>query len=195
MLLIIYRGFIPVKKLFVMVLVIVLAVCSVVSVSAAGITADEQRIIDALDDEIVFALGSDKLPPDYLNRLEDFLIKYDLTAEQVEEVLAKIDEVKAEAKDMEISKTDQINQSNAGGLVGAVEGAVQVVDKNASVNINSDRNLVIQFSDKSTVTFEKTTVKATGIVGNPIATVAAGVVLLAGVAYVVLASRKACCGK
>ncbi len=183
------------KKLFVTLLVIVLAVCSVVSVSAAGITADEQKIIDALDDEIVFALGSDQIPPDYLNQLEDFLIKYNLTSEQVDEVLAKIEEVKAEAKNMEISKTDQINQSNAGGLVGAVEGAVQVVDKNASVNINGDRNLVIQFSDKSTVVFEKTTVKATGVQGNLFAAVAAGVVLLAGVAYVVLASRKAYCGK
>ncbi len=184
------------KKLLVFVLVVAFALCGVFTASAAtGISADEQRIIDALDDEIVFALGKDKLPPDYLNRLEDFLIRYELTPEQVEEVLAKIEEVKAEAKDMEISKTDEINSSNAGNLVGAIEGAVQVVDKNASVNISSDRNLVIQFSDKSTVTFEKTTVKATGVTGNVYASVAAGALLLAGVAWVVLASRKTCFGK
>ncbi len=183
------------KKGLVLLLVVIIAVCSVVSVSAAGITADEQRIIDALDGEIEFALGTDEIPADYLNRLEDFLIRYDLNAEQVEEVLAKIEEVKAEAKNMEISKIEEINKNNAGALLGAVEGAVQVVDKNANVNISSDRNMVIQFSDKSTITFEKTTVKATGVEGNLFAAAAASVVLLAGVAWVVLASRKADCGK
>lgn len=184
------------KKLFVMLLVLMFTLgCAFSAMAAVGISPEEQRIIDALDDEIVFALGSDTLPDDYLNRLEDFLTRYNLTPEQVDEILVMIDEVKAEARKMEISKTEEINSSNAGGLLGAIEGAVQVVDKNANVNISGDRNLVIQFSDKSTVTFEKTTVKATGAEGNVVATVAAGAVLLAGVAYVVLASRKLGCAK
>ena len=79
------------KKLLACLIVVTLLVACVFSASAAGITADEKKIIDALSEEIKMASGKIvALPGKYINQAEDYLTKADLTDQQITAILGHI---------------------------------------------------------------------------------------------------------
>ena len=75
------------------IITLILALCIFFSISimanAAGISADEQKILDALKSDIQLKSSTYKLPAEYINQAENFLNANDLTADEVNQILAK----------------------------------------------------------------------------------------------------------
>lgn len=81
------------KKLLSFIIVIsMLAFCVFSGSAATGISADEQRLIDAFSQEITMKSGTVvKLPDVYINQAEDYLTKADLDKTTVDAILAHVD--------------------------------------------------------------------------------------------------------
>lgn len=81
------------KKFLSFIIVIsMLAFCVFSGSAATGISADEQRLIDAFSQEITMKSGTVvKLPDVYINQAEDYLTKADLDKATVDAILAHVD--------------------------------------------------------------------------------------------------------
>lgn len=81
------------KKLLSFIIVIsMLAFCVFSGSAATGISADEQRLIDAFSQKITMKSGTVvKLPDVYINQAEDYLTKADLDKTTVDAILAHVD--------------------------------------------------------------------------------------------------------
>ena len=73
----------------------VVAVSAATVASAAGINADEQRILDELHTSVTMQGVEKYLPVDYINQAETYLQNVDLTASEANNVIAKIEEAKS----------------------------------------------------------------------------------------------------
>ncbi len=81
------------KKLLSFIIVIsMLAFCAFSGSAATGISADEQRLIDALSQKITMKSGTVvKLPDAYINQAEDYLTKADLDKATVDAILVHVE--------------------------------------------------------------------------------------------------------
>lgn len=199
------------KKILACLIVVTLLVACAFSTSAAGITADEKKIIDALSEEIKMASGKIvALPDKYVNQAEDYLTKADLTDQQITDILGHIDSAKTV---VEASSADSLSAAEVAvknKVIEEAEKAAEVVDATISVKkvsgetqgqVTANYEVTLKFDSNSTVPgyTEGTTIvissssneiMQTGAEGNVTMTVVASVVLLAAVAFVVVASRK-----
>lgn len=98
------------KKLLSFIIVIsMLAFCVFSGSAATGISADEQRLIDAFSQEITMKSGTVvKLPDVYINQAEDYLTKADLDKATVDAILAHVD---AAAKIVEASDAKSLSDA------------------------------------------------------------------------------------
>lgn len=98
------------KKFLSFIIVIsMLAFCVFSGSAATGISADEQRLIDAFSQEITMKSGTVvKLPDVYINQAEDYLTKADLDKATVDAILAHVD---AAAKIVEASDAKSLSDA------------------------------------------------------------------------------------
>lgn len=201
------------KKIVAIIIAITLFCACAVSVGAAtGITADEKKILDALDKEITMASGTVvALPDKYVNQAKDYLTKAELTPEQITDIMACIEDAR---KTVEASKADSLSHAEAAvkeQVVADAKAAAEVINANLSVTkipvaeeegkVSANYVCVLTFDENSNVegytagtrielSAKSDEIEQTGAEGSMTATVVGSAILLAGVAFVVIASRK-----
>lgn len=196
------------KKIVSLVIAIALVFACVVSTNAAtGITADEQKIIDALSKKITMASGSvTKLPDNYINQVEDYLTKADISAADVDKILAEIDAA-AEVLEKSTAPTfEKLDVASKKAIIEEAKDAAAVVDAELIVKKGDKADnfkVSLKFTEDSTVpgytandapvdinVNGNAIVKQTGVEGNMIAVIVAASVVMMGLAFVVISARK-----
>lgn len=196
------------KKIVSLVIAIALVFACVVSANAAtGITAEEQKIIDALSKKITMASGSVvELPDNYINQAEDYLTKADLTPAEINQIITDIEEAAAVLEKSDAATFDKLSATAKNAIIDKVKDAAEVIDAVAVVKKGDKADnyvVTLTFTDDSTVpgytasdaTIElpivgNNVVKQTGVEGNMIAVIVAASVVMMGLAFVVISARK-----
>ena len=201
------------KKLLCFVIVIsMLAFCAFSGSAATGITADEQRLIDAFSQKITMKSGTVvELPAVYINQAEDYLTKADLDKAAVDAILAHVDAAAAavEASDAKsLSDAEEavksevvIEAQKAAEIINAtlvvtkkdVPGVQGTVTANYTVKLvfNANSNVEGYESGKEIViTSPEDEIIQTGAEGNMTYVFAGAVVVLAAAAFVFASSFK-----
>lgn len=79
------------KKVLAIVFVAILALTCVISVAAAGsINANEQKVLDALGKTAKVSGATFKIPSQYINQAKNYFLTVDLTKEEADTIIAKI---------------------------------------------------------------------------------------------------------
>ena len=201
------------KKLLSFIIVLsMLSFCVFSGSAATGITADEQKLIDALAKEITMKSGTVvQLPDGYINQVEDYLTKADLDKANVDAILAHVDaaadaveasdakslsaaadavkqEVIAEAKEAAkiINAELVVTKKNVTGESGTV-----VANYTAKLVFNSNSNVDGYEGGKEiTITTPEDEIIQTGAEGNMTYVFVGAFVVLAAAAFVVASSFK-----
>lgn len=194
------------KKIFALIIAVTLIVTYALSVSAAGgITADEQKIIDALSKKITMASGSiTKLDDKYINKAEDYLTKADLSSVEVETILTNIDAAAEVLKKSESKTFKELSDTEKNSIVTEAQKAAQVINADLSV-VKGDTadsykvNLVFNSNstvpgytaaDNVSIPVSGSIIKQTGAEGNFTAVIVGATVMMLGLAFVVISARK-----
>jgi hypothetical protein len=160
------------------------------AMAASGISEAEQSVLDKLRAGAVIDGVKQYLPAIYINQAENEFIgnEVDLTKEQAEAIITKIDEAIAIISDMDdVDMANVQNSEVALKLLTLVGEAAEVVDYKVSLDL-SNKSIDIKNSDGDTVFIAKELVNQTGFrdysgVGN-------GVMLFMFSVWGILLSRK-----
>ena len=196
------------KKIFSLVIAMALVFACVVSANAAtGITAEEQKIIDALSKKITMASGSVvEIPDNYINQAEDYLTKADLTPAEINQIITDIEEAAEVLEKSDVATFDKLNATAKNAIIDKVKDAAEVIDAVAVVKKGDKAdNYVVKltFTDDSTVPgytandaavelpiVGNNVVKQTGVEGNMMAVIVTSSVVMMGLAFVFISARK-----
>lgn len=177
------------KKITMLFLVAAMVVMTVLSASAAGLSAQEQKVLDALKADIPTASGTIKIPAQYITQAENFLLSDDsMTEADAEKILGNINQVKALVKDQKVTKFSDVPASIRNQVLDLAAASAEVVGAKMTASGNS-----IAITKNGKTIFE--TKAGTS---NPIkqtdadmaGTIVVGTLLLCGLAFTVIASRK-----
>ena len=186
------------KKVLSIVLAALLSIATILTASAAGITADEQKIIDALSKKITLASGATAtLPADYINQAEDYLSKVDLKTDDVSNIIANIQSAQTSVAKSNATTPSQFSNTIKDEVVAQAKQAATVID--ATLSVSSGYTASLKFNPTAaggyagkTISSDTTVViKQTGVEGNVVLAVVASVILMAAAGYVFTSSRKA----
>lgn len=139
------------KRIIALVLTLGIFLSLSLMANAAGISADEQKILDALKSEIQLKSSTYKLPAEYINQVENFLNANDLNSDEVNQILEKINEVKDIIKDVNARKISDIPSSVKKEIISLASEAANVVD--LKLTVKSGNQIVITDS-QNVVVFE-----------------------------------------
>ena len=192
------------KKIFALLIVVALFCGCAFSASAAtGITAEEKKIIEALEQKIKMKSGTVVALPDrYINQAEDYLTKADLTTEQINEILACIENAANEVKSSDAKNLSAASVEVKQALIADAKQAAEVINADLFVT-DSDKageyDCKLVFNSASTVEGYQGEIKLslsndeivqTGAEGNMTAIVIGSAAVLVALAFVIIASRK-----
>ncbi len=196
------------KKIISLIIAVALIFACALSANAAtGITADEQKIIDALSKKITMASGSvAELPAVYINQAEDYLIKAELEKEDCDKIVAYIEAAAKIIADSKAENYSALSKAERQAVLAEARKAAAVINAQLIVKKGEkagDWEITLKFTAESEVpgyTAEDTPIKIsingndiikqTGAEGNMISVVVAASVVMMGLAFVVVASRK-----
>lgn len=106
------------KKMVAFFVAAVLAVTMAFSAGAAGLSASEQKIMDALTEGIQTAVTTVHVPDHYIDQARNFLLSDDSIDEaKAEQILAKINEAKALAKTLKVAKREDISIADRNKII------------------------------------------------------------------------------
>lgn len=177
------------KKLLAFLLVAAMTVASAVSVNAAtGLTAKEQEILTALKAGVETKGGTVKLPAEYVNQAESFLLSNDTTDAEGDEILGYISSTKELLEPLRIKSLSDIPSSAKAQVIELASDAADVVGavltvSGTTITITQDSKTIFE-ANVST----NTPVKQTD--ANMLPAVLVSVLLLGGVVFAVAGSRK-----
>lgn len=192
------------KKIFALLIVVALFCGCAFSASAAtGITAEEKKIIEALEQKIKMKSGTVVALPDrYINQAEDYLTKADLTTEQINEILACIENAANEVKSSDAKNLSAASVEVKQAVIADAKEAAEVINADLFVT-DSDKageyDCKLVFNSASTVEGYQGEIKLslsndeivqTGAEGNMTAIVIGSAAVLVALAFVIIASRK-----
>ena len=192
------------KKIFALLIVVALFCGCAFSASAAtGITAEEKKIIEALEQKIKMKSGTVVALPDrYINQAEDYLTKADLTTEQINEILACIENAANEVKSSDAKNLSAASVEVKQAVIADAKEAAEVINADLFVT-DSDKageyDCKLVFNSASTVEGYQGEIKLslsndeivqTGAEGNMTAIVIGSAAVLIALAFVIIASRK-----
>ena len=192
------------KKIFALLIVVALFCGCAFSASAAtGITAEEKKIIEALEQKIKMKSGTVVALPDrYINQAEDYLTKADLTTEQINEILACIENAANEVKSSDAKNLSAASVEVKQAVIADAKEAAEVINADLFVT-DSDKageyDCKLVFNSASTVEGYQGEIKLslsndeivqTGAEGNMAAIVIGSAAVLVALAFVIIASRK-----
>ena len=201
------------KKLLALVIAVIMVVACALSGSAAtGISAEEKKIVDALSEKITMASGTVvNLPDRYINQAEDYLMKAELTSDQINQILTYIDNAQnavAASTAPSLSKAEvAVKQSviNEAKAAANVINATLSVTKNGAAGsqgtVTADYNVALVFDSISTVpgytagtrielSLKNDEIVQAGAEGNMTMVVVGSVLVLVAAAFVAVVSRK-----
>ena len=187
------------KKIIALIAMVMLVVLSAFSASAATeLTADEQKILNALSASITTSNGSVTIPDSYVNQVKQYLLAKDIDATEATTILTKIDEAKTVTATVPGTSFAQVYNNmpaaTRSNVIGISQDAAKVVGATLSVDATS-RTVTLTDSEAGTYKFDVSAIKKTGVSGNVAMAGFASVLLLGAVSYVIFASRKIALGK
>ena len=123
------------KKIVAFFVAAALAVTMAFSVGAAGLSASEQKILDALTEGIPTAITPVHIPDHYIDQARNFLLSDDSIDEaKAEQILAKINEAKAIAKTLPVSTREQISMTDRNKFIALASEAAAIADCTLTVS-------------------------------------------------------------
>lgn len=199
------------KKIISLIIALALVIACAVSASAvSGITADEQRIIDALSKKVNLGQGTVlvEIPAIYINQAEDYLTKADLKTQQIDEILANIADAYEMLENADAVSFSSVNATVKNQILKKIEDAASVVDADLVIQKGDKADkfdVTLNFTGDSTVPGYSSSdapvnipvvggniIKQTGVEGNVMYVIVATSVLMLGLAFVFIsACRKA----
>ena len=196
------------KKIISLIIAMALVFACVVSANAAtGITAEEQKIIDALSKKITMSSGSiTEIPAKYINQAEDYLTKADVTTEEVKQIVEKIEAAAEVIEKSDASTFSKLDKTAKQEVIKKTEEAAAIVNAVAVIKKGDkadNYNVTLKFTEESTVpgytandgpveipVVGGNVIKQTGVEGDMIAVIVAASVVMMGLAFVVISARK-----
>ena len=195
------------KKIVSLIIAIALVFACVVSANAAtGITAEEQKIIDALSRKINLGQGTviAEIPAIYINEAEDYLIKADLKTEQINEILANIASAFETIENADAVSFGTLNATVKNDILKKIQDAASVVNADLVIQKGDKADkydVTLNFSGDSTVpgyssndapvnipVVGSNIIKQTGVEGNVMLVVVAASVVMMGLVFVVVSA-------
>ncbi|MEG1886757.1 MAG: hypothetical protein RR177_01400, partial [Oscillospiraceae bacterium] len=172
------------KKIMSLLVVMVVCLATVLSVSAAsGISAEEQKILDAISSKVQTADASIDIPAVYINQAKQYLIKKDIPDADVSKIIAKVDEAKSVAKTAKGSTVAEwkknLPAAEMNKIVDAAKGAAEVVGATLTVDFSKEIVTVVD-PQVGTIVIDLKPIKTTG-------TDSTAIVLSAFAAFAVIA--------
>lgn len=125
-----------------------LAMCGLFAVNvnaAEGITADEEKILEALKAGVEVEGTKVSVPTEYINQAETFLKTNDVTAEQATAIIAEVDAVKGIVKDYKITDVKKIEGAAASQIFARAKAAAATVG--VTLEVGADKAITVK--DKS----------------------------------------------
>ena len=122
----------------------VAAACSVF-VRAAGINAAEQKILDELRTSVSMQGTQKALPADYINQAENYLNTVDITDEQADEMIRRIEDTKRFLAGTGAANYNELTDAQTDEFVALSRKTVEVIDLRLSYD-KSDR--VVTMDDR-----------------------------------------------
>ncbi len=174
------------------------AVSTAVSALAAGINADEQRILNVLDTTANLNGNPTKIPVEYYNQAESYFLQsdVDISKTEADEIIKKINDVKAYIESIGVSKWSELSDSQIQKIVGMSNDVVGVIDLELSYYKNAAPGSKVRVTKKggsTNVGGDDKPVKDTGFETGAAAVTVAGLgallITAAGV-YLVNAPKK-----
>ena len=178
----------------------VVAVSAAASVSAAGINANEQKILDALNGTVNLNGVDTKIPASYVGQAESYFNTVEITESEANTVIEKINAVKAYLESTGVSSFSELNADQISKVVALANEASGVVG--VTVSFSKDAGFSYKSSSSnggssnggsgSTGTIGGDVIKTTGFSVADVTVVAGlGIVLVtaAGV-YLLKTSKK-----
>ena len=195
------------KKIVSLIIAIALVFACVISANAAtGITAEEQKIIDALSRKINLGQGTviAEIPAIYINEAEDYLIKADLKTEQINEILANIASAYETLENADAVSFGTVNATVKNEILKKIQDAASVVNADlviqkgdkadkydVTLNFNGDSTVPGYSSNDAPVNIPvvgNNIIKQTGVEGNMMLVIVAASVVMMGLAFVVISA-------
>ena len=195
------------KKIFSLIIAIsVIFVCVFSANATSGITADEQRIIDALTKKIELANGSVivEIPAVYINQAEDYLTKADISTEKIDEIVSYIESAYETLEKSEATSFSKLGATVKNEILKKIEDAASVVDADIVIQKGDKADkydVSLKFTSDSSVpgytdndvpvdipVVGGNIVKQTGVEGSMMAVVVSSSVVIIGLAFVVISA-------
>ncbi len=195
------------KKIISFIIALALVIACAVSASAvSGITADEQRIIDALSKKVNLGQGTVlvEIPAIYINQAEDYLTKADLKTQQIDEILANIADAYEMLENADAVSFSSVNATVKNQILKKIEDAASVVDADLVIQKGDKADkfdVTLNFTGDSTVPGYSSSdapvnipvvggniIKQTGVEGNMMYVIVATSVLMLGIAFVFISA-------
>lgn len=195
------------KKIISLIIAIALVIACAVSANAiTGITADEQRIIDALSKKVSLGQGTVlvEIPAIYINQAEDYLTKADLKTQQIDEILANITDAYEMLENADAVSFSSVNATVKNQILKKIEDAASVVDADLVIQKGDKADkfdVTLNFTGDSTVPGYSSSdapvnipvvggniIKQTGVEGNMMYVIVATSVLMLGLAFVFISA-------
>lgn len=150
----------------------VVAVSATAAVSAAGINAAEQSILDELNTTIVMNGVEKRVQPQYVNQAENYFNTIEVTDEQAEQIIAKIDEIKTFLQGTSATKIAELTSEEADTVAELAQEALSVI--NLTLQYNKSTGAVSIVDADGTVVFSATVAAISGDADNPIKVTGSG---------------------
>ena len=178
------------KKISTLLLVAAMIVMTVFSASAAGLSDQENRVLEALRADIPTASATLNIPAQFITQAENFLLSDDsMTEEDANNIIANIDKAKELVKDQPITKFSEVSSSIRNQVLDLAADSAKIVGaelsvSGSSISITKDGKIIFEtnFSNNNNP-IKQTDADMTG-------TIVVGALLLCGLAFTVIASRK-----
>ena len=178
------------KKISTLLLVAAMIVMTVFSASAAGLSDQESKVLNALKADIPTASATLKIPAQFITQAENFLLSDDsMTEEDANNIIANINKAKELVKDQPITKFSEVSSSIRNQVLDLAADSAKIVGaelsvSGSSISITKDGKIIFEtnFSNNNNP-IKQTDADMTG-------TIVVGALLLCGLAFTVIASRK-----
>lgn len=136
------------KKLSTMIIAVLLVAVSAVSVFAAGISSDEQAVIDELKTSVTMKDGEMQIPTEFVNSMENYFNTIEMTADQSKDIIAIIKEGKTFLENSGAANIADLSLDQKQTLLSYGEKAVAVIGMTMSYD-KTAKELVIYAPDGS----------------------------------------------
>lgn len=149
------------RKLYIICAMLMMSMTQVCSVSAIGsISADEQKIIDALQEGVKVNKTTFNLNSADINAAKNYLASNELTSAQITDVLNQIEAAKSYIRNNNIMDIESIKGSHAKNILQYVEAAASSL--NLNVVVNSDGTVSLNDGEGKLIYSSSGVIKKTG---------------------------------